>query len=63
MDKENIMMIEFQHLGIEMIALFNYKMITEEDVRYIIQLYGTYDDDNVIIITKVQFDSVFFGKN
>ena len=62
MDKENIMMIKFEHCGAQMLAMFNQNIITEDKVRLAIQLYDMIYNNNVLIMTKEQYRSVFFGE-
>lgn len=62
--KKDIMKIEFQNISgnlkVDMVALYNGKAISEEVAKKVI-LEGSHSDD-VVIITKDQFDSVIRGK-
>ena len=59
---QDVMMIEFTEVIdgelVEMIALFNNKMITEEEVVTLIQLECS--SDAFVIMRKLQFEHVFF---
>lgn len=43
--------------SVDMVAIYNYNRISEEDVTTLIQEGG--ENKNVIIVTKKQYESVF----
>ena len=62
-DSENIMLIEFVKAygdtEIPMVALFNKTKVSEAEVHAAIDTYGIGEPQNIIIISKSQFESVF----
>lgn len=65
-DKNNIMRIDFvEKIGeieLEYVALFNKTKTTEKEAQKAIQLNGIGQNNNIIIINKGQFNSVFLGE-
>jgi hypothetical protein len=63
MDKDNIIMIEFTNtwhgFKQEMVAIYNKNNMTEEMANELIRT--EIQDDNLIVITKEQFNNVFKG--
>jgi hypothetical protein len=64
-DKKNIMKIDFiksfGNYNIAMVALYNQKNISESDVIKAIEHHGVTENNNVVIMTKVQFENVFLN--
>jgi hypothetical protein len=67
-DKDNIMRIDFVNTygstyKVDMTALFNKTKISESEVQKIIEVSSIAGNNpNVIIITKEQYENVFFKK-
>jgi len=62
MEKENIMIIEFKHHDIQMLAMYNRNITTEDKVKLAIQLYGMGNDNDILIMTNKQYRSIFFAE-
>lgn len=62
-NKNHVMMIEFvQHIGPyqeEMVALFDERDISEDEVRFAIQEYPVGYDARIVIIFRQQYETVF----
>jgi len=62
-DKENVMRIDFVNkignYSIEMVALFNKNRMTEQQAVEAIRLEGIRENENIIFISKNQFNNVF----
>lgn len=62
-DKDNIMRVDYvTAIGnhkIEMVALYNKKKITEEEVMIAVELDGIEQNKNIIFMTREQHDNVF----
>jgi hypothetical protein len=60
LDTNNIMRIDFEHLGVKKVALFNINKISEDKVRnWIKGMYPISYNENIIFITNGQFENVF----
>lgn len=67
-DEKNLMRIEYineysKNCKVEMIALYNKRRITEEDVLKAVELEGIETNSNVIFMTKKQFENIFLAED
>lgn len=62
-NKDDIIRIDFEQkygkIKIEYVALYNNTKTTEQEALEAIETYGIGNNENVIIISKKQFENVF----
>lgn len=59
-DLSNIMLIEFEDVGVPMYAVFNITQTTEEEVlKYLKDEYPVVQYQEVMVVYKSQWDTIF----
>ena len=59
-DLSNIMLIEFEDIGVPMYAVFDITQVTEEEVvRYLNNEYPVIEYKEVMVVYKSQWDTIF----
>ena len=59
-DLSNIMLMEFEDVGIPMYAVFDITQVTEEEVvEYLHNKYPVIESKEIMVVYKSQWDTIF----
>lgn len=59
-DLSNIMLMEFEDVGIPMYAVFDITQVTEEEVvEYLNNKYPVIESKKIMVVYKSQWDTIF----